>query len=457
MTTSRSSTPLASNGSTIQVSALRAGKVIDLNIYDHHGVLLLSQGSMISERFIQRLLTRGIFEVQGRRDMASELTMSGRRAIQSQEDGMSDTVCGSSVCGFMVGGPKSITYATDASQNIDRILEEAPAQVMRSLPPAANPRRLTLEALRTEHARAVEGYREGSEQLCQLMDDVSSKRTKNFSSAAKALIKPMMKMISLDPSLAALAMDLRSSPQEYLYNHGMNVALLAMNIATHMGYGEADVRTAGVASLLQDIGMLRVPDEVRFAKRDLSEKEWENILRHPIRSIDRIASVERIDPAIMVVAYQSHERCDGSGYPRGRRQMFIHAMARIVAVADTFAAITCNRPHRTSRSPYAAMNILLKEAKRNVLDKSVVRATLECMSLFPLGSYVRLSNGTSARVLRTKGEDYQRPVVVPLNSDGSETDEELDLASAREISVVATLDESEIGCTPGSAGNSNAA
>ncbi len=185
--------------------------------------------------------------------------------------------------------------------------------------------------------------------------------------------------------------------------------------------------------------MLRVPHEIRFADRKLAKHEWLEIEQHPIHTANALEALQCVNQHSLLAAYQTHERCDGSGYPRRRKSMAIHPLGHIVSVADTYAAMTCQRPHRRySHHPYHAMETILLE--RKTLDRNIARAFLDCMSLFPVGSDVRLSDGGRARVIRSNGSLHTRPVVVPLDTDGCAGDVEIDLALDDTLKIIGIVE-----------------
>jgi hypothetical protein len=118
-----------------------------------------------------------------------------------------------------------------------------------------------------------------------------------------------------------------------------------------------------------------------------------------------------------------HERPNGTGYPRGRSRDTIHPCARILQVADTYLALTSERSFRQALMPHAAMECLLRQASENLIDGDAFRGLLRVLSLFPIGSLVKLSDGSTARVLRRNGNNYQSPIVLILeDKDGEATD-----------------------------------
>jgi hypothetical protein len=175
------------------------------------------------------------------------------------------------------------------------------------------------------------------------------------------------------------------------------------------------------------------------------------ITKHPSITFDMMRSVERIAGTSRLVAYQMHERCDGSGYPRCRLENQIHPLSKIAAVADVFVALVSPRPHRPAVMPYYAMEHILHGAQQRLFGRQAVQGLLRTVSLFPLGSYVELSDGRVGRVLRTNGIEYTRPIIEAWQRDGSQTEPEIvDLVSCPELVVTRPLGAlpPEIRCKP---------
>ncbi len=332
---------------------------------------------------------------------------------------------------------------TPVTRQFDRMIE---TQRLPTLPEDHRHRtgpgsRLMLSDLRHEVKQTADCYRATVDRYRDLAEQAVRGSIINLNGATQ-LVGPFVDMIRMDPALSLLAIDLKSDRDEYLFAHGLNAALLSMTVAHSMGYQQRhDVVDVGVGALFQDIGMLRVPAEIRLAPRSITSDERMVIEQHPINSMDILERSSALSQTALLVAYQAHERNDRSGYPRRRQERSIHPLARVVNVADTYAALTCPRPHRPAISPYQAVKTLLHAASDGQLDRNVVRAFLNCVCLFPIGSYVELSDGLIARVLRNNGSAHTRPVVVPLNADGSETDIELDLKKLASIQVVRALDD----------------
>ena len=144
--------------------------------------------------------------------------------------------------------------------------------------------------------------------------------------------------------IPSLLLALRAK-DEYSFNHSVRVARYSAAIASDMGKDPDTVARAYVAGLLHDIGKISIPDSILLKNGRLTDDEFSVIQNHPVESeeICRPVSVlEDILPAIR----GHHERYDGNGYPDKLKGEEIPLLARIIAVADTFDAITSNRPYR---------------------------------------------------------------------------------------------------------------
>ncbi len=189
------------------------------------------------------------------------------------------------------------------------------------------------------------------------------------------------------------------------------MSTLEMAIGVEMGLDATNVRHLSFAGLIHDWGMLRVPEKIRNAPRRLTSTGFLHIQKHPIHVLEILQCVSGILSVVPVVCYQIHERINGTGYPRARSGNAIHQFARILQVADAYVALTSPRPFRPPLMPYAAMECLVRLSRDRAVDPAVVRSLLQVLSLFPLGSFVTLTDGSVGRVLRRNGSHYTSPIV----------------------------------------------
>lgn len=207
--------------------------------------------------------------------------------------------------------------------------------------------------------------------------------------------------------------------EDYLFSHALNVCLLSLALATSCGYTRQEVIDMGVAGLLLDVGMLKVPKQIRTKEGLLIPAEKFEIEKHPILGSELLREIRGMPAKIPLTVYQHHERETGDGYPKNRRGHLIHPFSKMAAISDVFEALTSPRKYREPVLPYKAMELLLKQSSTGKFSRDSMKNFVQYLSLFPIGSYVRLNNGSIAKVIESNGNQYTLPVVSLLtNSKG---------------------------------------
>ena len=157
----------------------------------------------------------------------------------------------------------------------------------------------------------------------------------------------------------------------YLHGHSRRVARHSWMIARRMGLSGAEVARIRTAAAIHDVGKVKTPKTVLHKTGRLTDAEYEVIKKHPGDGAMMAAVLG--DPELTSMVRHHHERLDGTGYPDGMSGEEISLGARIIAVADTFDAITSKRPYRPASPHKRAIDILRDEAGAR-LDAAVVRA-----------------------------------------------------------------------------------
>jgi len=210
---------------------------------------------------------------------------------------------------------------------------------------------------------------------------------------------------------------------ESLSQHCLQMSLLGMAIGTELNLDETNVRNIGLCGLVHDWGMVQVQDKIGKCRRSLNQIEQLEMQKHPIISLEMLEGVAGIPSVVPVVCYQVHEKPNGLGYPRMRTKNMIHMFARILNVAHCYVSLTTSRDDRPALMPYAAMEFLLRLTNDQSIDASPMRALLNLLSLFPVGSFVTLTDGSAARVIRRNDQFYTSPIVqIIQTSDGKPAD-----------------------------------
>jgi HD-GYP domain-containing protein (c-di-GMP phosphodiesterase class II) len=164
--------------------------------------------------------------------------------------------------------------------------------------------------------------------------------------------------------------------------HNRRVAQLCVQIGRQLAMTTTELRVLARAGLLHDIGKLAIPDQILDKDSALDAAEWTLMKSHPELGLS-ILGQGRSRREMLAVLYH-HERLDGSGYPYGLGATAIPIEARIVAVADTYDALTSDRPYRKALFPQEARQVVLEEAGRR-LDATVVSAMFAALDAPPIG------------------------------------------------------------------------
>ncbi|WP_432798296.1 HD-GYP domain-containing protein [Poriferisphaera sp. WC338] len=215
---------------------------------------------------------------------------------------------------------------------------------------------------------------------------------------------------------------------EYLASHAYSVMVLGISCAKWMGWSDEDVRLVALGGLLSDVGMVNVPKGVRMDSRPLSDLNRMRVMRHPIDAAQMLENIDGLPAAVRLIALEHHERENGSGYPMAREGETLTDHARLLSVVDSYVAMVSDRAHRKAMLPYHAMEDLIRSTVKKEYWVEAMRALLGGVSLFPVGSYVRLRNHRRARVVRSGEKRYDRPKVMLLDESGRSSGEVVDLA-----------------------------
>lgn len=189
---------------------------------------------------------------------------------------------------------------------------------------------------------------------------------------AEAVVASLAMVMHSDSEILLPLLQLKEYDQ-YIATHSLNVSVLAMALGEHRGLLPRDIRAMGVAGLMHDIGMTRVPKEL-LAKRDApTAAEWELIRQHPAHGAQIIlASEPQVDIAA-VVAYEHHIMQNDTGYPRFQFPRAVHYATKLVQVCDRYDSLRTRRPFRDMWSPARALQYV-EERAGTEFDAEMARA-----------------------------------------------------------------------------------
>ncbi|OHD74887.1 MAG: hypothetical protein A2177_02310 [Spirochaetes bacterium RBG_13_68_11] len=230
----------------------------------------------------------------------------------------------------------------------------------------------------------------------------------------------------------------------------VNTTILGSIIGMVLKYTGHRLIQLATGAFLHDLGMVKVPKEILRKKEKLSSDELNQIRTHPIHAYRIISKELKYPEDIGVIALQHHERWDGQGYPRKLKGEDINLSARIVTVADAYVAMINERPYRDSLIGYSAMKNVLSDNGR-YFDPRVLKAFLESMGIYPIGSMVQMNNSAIGRVTAVHAEAPLRPVVeLIVDEYGNQLGERetIDLLAKKGLFIVKAVDPRSLGLPP---------
>ncbi|HET7627726.1 MAG TPA: HD-GYP domain-containing protein [Bacillales bacterium] len=220
---------------------------------------------------------------------------------------------------------------------------------------------------------------------------------------------------------------------DYLYHHAVSTGVLAAYLAKRLGYSKGDLLQVGLAGALSDCGMARVSLSFLKNKGKPSPGEREQIRQHPVYSYHMIKAIPALKEGVSLAVSQHHERENGSGYPLGISGRQIHPFGKIVAVADSYHAMTCERAYREKRSPFQVLEVMTKE-EFGQYDLRVLQELSKALLTYSVGTKVRLTDQRFGEIAFIPPRNPTRPFV-RLEDSG----ELLSLAEHPDLSIETLL------------------
>jgi HD-GYP domain-containing protein (c-di-GMP phosphodiesterase class II) len=258
-----------------------------------------------------------------------------------------------------------------------------------------------------ERATLVQGETLGA--LRDALTAVRANQTLDAGSIAQA-IDAMTQSVLRNPDALMLLSRLREKG-DYAHSHSLDTAVYMACFGRFLELSVEYISLLGCLGLMQDIGKLRVADEILRKYERLTQAELEQARRHVEHSADILNATPGLPPQLAELALLHHERHDGSGYPKGLKGAQIGMIGSIAAIVDTFDALTSARPYAQAVSPSAALNMLYKW-RGTFFDAALVEQFIRCIGIFPLGCVVELNSGELGIVIGQHSERRLQPRVM---------------------------------------------
>ncbi|MBZ2169410.1 HD-GYP domain-containing protein [Marinobacter sp. F4216] len=253
-------------------------------------------------------------------------------------------------------------------------------------------------SLAEEMPRARAAWIQGQQFIDKVTRDLESGDDLDFDEA-RPIIKHCVESIQANAS-AMFWMSRIKSRDAYTAEHCLRVAIFSIAFARFLGMPDKDLETVGMCGLLHDLGKLKVPQSILNKPGTLTQEEMQIMQEHTILGYELLKADSKLDPIISDVSSHHHERMDGQGYPHQLADWQISRYSRLVAIVDSFDAITSDRCYKDGLSASEAISILYKNRGQQ-FDAGMVEGFIRMIGVYPPGSLVELNSGEVALVVAT--------------------------------------------------------
>lgn len=209
---------------------------------------------------------------------------------------------------------------------------------------------------------------------------------------------------------------------DYTFHHSVKTTIVALILGIGSGYSEQKLMELGMGVLMHDVGKIKIQETILNKKTPLTQEEFAEIQMHTTYGFEILRQNKDLSSTSAHVAFQHHEKWDGTGYPRGLKGSAIHEFGRLTAIADVYEALTSKRVYRNAIEPNEAYEYIISQSNVH-FEPRILEIFKKNISVYPSGSGVVLSNGLRGNVVKQNPSFPNRPYVrmfyendIPLDS-----------------------------------------
>jgi len=250
---------------------------------------------------------------------------------------------------------------------------------------------------------------------------------------------------------------------EYTFTHSVNVCIFSIALGRRLGMTKIQLYELGLAALMHDIGKSRVPIDLLQKTGELTDEEWKWMAAHPWLGVLVLFQFRRQQEELsyraMTVCQEHHMKIDLTGYPKAIRPRQVSLLSKIVSIADGYDAATSRRVYRTEVITPSAVLEEMRDNPRRGLDQVLVKAFINLLGIYPVGTLVVLDTFELAVVsaANPNPEALSRPIVKIISDAQGNTISpplQVDLAVPETggqyaRTIIKTADPDRYGITPG--------
>jgi HD-GYP domain-containing protein (c-di-GMP phosphodiesterase class II) len=298
---------------------------------------------------------------------------------------------------------------------------------------------------------AKNNYNKLSDEFSRAMDDIRSGGNLQID-VIQDQMATVVEGVSNNTDAYLLLTKLKGK-DDYTYHHMISCSILATALGKELGLSKDELEELAIGILLFDIGKMKLPLSILTKKEKLNDEELQLIKNHVTDSVALLSKTKGVSSSTMAIAQDHHERYDGSGYPKGKKETQISLYASIAGLVDCYHAMTSERVFAKGIKHSEVVNQLY--SRRNVdFKEELVEHFIQCFGSYPAGTLVELSTGEVCVVIEQNKVRRLRPkVMVLLNKEKKSNDyfpimdllTEIEDADRNPISIVRTLENNAYG------------
>lgn len=273
---------------------------------------------------------------------------------------------------------------------------------------AARDEPVKLVSMAEEVARAAKICAKSKEAVVSMFQEVRMGKAIS-ADTANELVDEISSSVMRNPG-ALISLARLKTADDYTYMHSVAVCALMVSLARQLKLDEKQIREAGMAGLLHDLGKAMIPMEILNKPGKLTDEEFHRIKSHPAEGHHLLVEGGSVGEIPLDVCLHHHEKVDGSGYPHKMKDEQISLFAKMGAVCDVYDAITSNRPYKAGWDPAESIRKMTEWCNGH-FDSKVFQSFIKSIGIYPIGSLVRLSSGRLAVVTEQSEKSLLTPNV----------------------------------------------